>query len=118
MTTTAYWLAAQGQNVTVDGEVFVDPTRPLFWTQSAETSVERVLPTRIQPSNYLVSFVRTGSRSPIAVVNEQRVTIGDVIGGATVVEIDRSGIILEIGEERARISLYSTNIKGPAASRD
>ena len=70
----------------------------------------------VVPASYDVSFVRAGSSSPMAVINEQRVTIGDVIGGALVTAIDRNGVTLLINDEERRVTLYATNVKSPAAN--
>lgn len=98
----------------VDGEELRDPTRPLFVRAQESTSGEVLSMIRnVVPASYDLSFVRASSSSPIAVINSERVTVGDVIGGATVVAIDRSSVTLSINGEERIISLYSESIKSP-----
>jgi len=101
----------------IDGEELVDPTRPLMMAAARDdldSSVSEMI-RNVVPSSYDVSFVRASSASPIAVINEQRVTIGDQIGGATVIAIDRSGVTLSINDEERRISVFDTSIKTSAS---
>ena len=108
--------AAQLSAEIIDGEEFVDPTRPLMMTASrgnVDSSVTEMI-RNVVPASYDVSFVRASSTSPIAVINDQRVTIGDEIGGATVVAIDRNGVTLSINDQERRISVFTTNIKSAA----
>lgn len=103
----------------IDGEELVDPTRPIFVNRSSSVEDDAVLDMirRVVPSSYDVSFVRASSSAPMAVINDQRVTIGDTIGGATVVAIDRNGVTLSINSEERRISLFGTSVKTPVVER-
>jgi hypothetical protein len=103
----------------IDGEELVDPTRPIYFNGRGNIPDDDVLAMirNVIPASYEVSFVRAGTASPIAVVNDQRVTIGDVVGGATVVGIDRNGVTLSINDEERRITMYGTNVKAPAAQQ-
>lgn len=103
----------------IDGEELVDPTRPIFVNRSSPVEDDAVLDMirRVVPSSYDVSFVRASSSAPMAVINDQRVTIGDTIGGATVVAIDRNGVTLSINSEERRISLFGTSVKTPVDER-
>lgn len=101
----------------VDGEELVDPTRPLFVSAGTSTEGSMAVMNMIRnvvPTSWDVSFIRAGS-SPMAVVNSERVTIGDSIGGASVVAIDRSSVTLSINGEERRISMYGEGIKTPAS---
>ena len=101
----------------IDGEEFLDPTRPLFFTAESEGAVSDDVMTMIRdvlPSSFDVSFIRASGSTPMAVVNSQRVTIGDSIGGASVVAIDRSSVTLSINGAERKISLYGNSIKSPA----
>lgn len=103
----------------IDGEELVDPTRPLFVSSGSQSDSSSVLSLiqSIVPSSYDLSFIRAGS-SPVAVINQERVTLGDVIGGATVVAIDRSSVTLSVNGEEQRISLYGDTIKAPVSQVD
>lgn len=107
-------LIASGQVAAelIDGEELADPTRPLNFAISVDTEEALEIFRTVVPASYAVSFIRTGSSSSVAVINGQSVTIGDLIGGAKVVAIDRSGVTLLTNDnEEKRIGLSSTNIK-------
>ena len=111
--------AADVAAVVIDGEELLDPTRP-FYFQVIEDSNNPdglELIRSVATVSFDVSFVRASNRSPLAVINEQRVTVGDVISGATVLAIDRSGVTLLIDGEERRINLYSNSVKSPAIIR-
>ena len=99
----------------IDGEELVDPTRPFFFSESNPDEGMVELIRTVVPASFDISFIRASDTSPMAVINDQRVTIGDVIGGAQVVAIDRSGVTLLINDQERRISLYSTDVKAPSA---
>jgi hypothetical protein len=48
------------------------------------------------------------------VVNSERVTIGDLVGGAEVIEIDRNSVTLLVNDEETRISIFDTALKSQA----
>lgn len=96
----------------IDGEELADPTRPLAvnMVRSGAGEIAGVV-SRVPATGFEVTFVRAGSSSPMAVINNQRVTLGDVVGGATVIAIDRSAVTLSIDDEERRVSLFTTNVK-------
>lgn len=102
----------------IDGEELIDPTRPLL-VELAEVPEEEAGGSLLDmfraatSTEFEVTFVRASSRSPMAIVNDQRVTVGDVISGATVVAIDRNSVTMEVDGLQQEISLYSTNVKSP-----
>lgn len=111
----AFSLAAYAE--VIDGEDFVDPTRPLFVSSVSSTTSDIDVSGfigRVIPSSWDVSFVRASGLTPMAIVNSERVTIGDSVGGAQVLEIDRNGVTLLINEEERRISVFDTAIKARA----
>ncbi|NQV69832.1 MAG: hypothetical protein HQ498_07385 [Pseudohongiella sp.] len=97
----------------IDGEELVDPTEPFDVNYVVETSADGLLDmiSTIIPKNYDVSFIRAGSKSSMAVVNGENVSVGDLIGDVKVVAIDRGGVTLMINEEERRVGLSGTNIK-------
>lgn len=101
----------------IDGEELVDPTRPVSIEHIDDNSLVQDLIRNVVPASFDVSFIRAGSSSPMAVINQQRVTIGDTIGGAQVVEIDRNGVTLLIGDAERRISLYDVSVKAASPSQ-
>ena len=110
--------ASQAMAEIIDGEELVDPTRPFYLEPS---SGPVVFPQELTgggvSGSFDVSFVKIGSSSAMAIVNSQRVSIGDVIGGATVVAIDRGGVTLMVNEQEQRIDMYPTDIKAPAVTQ-
>jgi len=102
----------------IDGEELIDPTRPLL-VELAKVPEEEAGGSLLDmfraatSTEFEVTFVRASSRSPMAIVNDQRVTVGDVISGATVVAIDRNSVTMEVDGLQQEISLYSTNVKSP-----
>lgn len=101
----------------IDGEELVDPTRPVLAGNVNDSALIQELIRNVVPASYDVSFIRAGSSSPLAVINRQRVTIGDIIGGAEVKAIDRSGVTLLIGDEERRIGLYDVSVKTTSVSQ-
>ena len=69
-------------------------------------------------ANYAVSFVRASSTSPVAIINDQRVTLGDKLGEAEVVAIDRSSVTLRIANQERRISIFDTQVRSVARETD
>ncbi len=62
-------------------------------------------------SGYTVSFIRTGGERPVAMVNQQLVSPGDVIGEATVVSIDADGVTLLVNGQEQRVSNFIAPVK-------
>lgn len=101
----------------IDGENLVDPTRPFLVGDVDDNSLVQELIRTVVPASFDVSFIRAGSNSPMAVINQQRVSIGDIIGGAEVKVIDRDGVTLLVGDEEKRISLYDVSVKATSVSQ-
>ena len=101
----------------IDGEDLVDPTRPFQFTALNDDSSILDLTRTGVPASYALSFVRAGGDNPIAVINQQQLTIGDVIGGAEVIVIDRGGVTLRVDNEEQRISLYGVSVKSNTVSQ-
>lgn len=103
----------------IDGEDLTDPTRPLVRPladiEDGDDFLEQF--SSVLPSSFELSFVRASSSSPMAVINDRRVTIGDVIGGAEVIAIDRSGVTLLLNGEENRINLYGSSVKAAARTQ-
>lgn len=111
-------LFSQGFADEIDGEELVDPTRPFFvaLNSNSDASILDLVRT-VVPSSYDLTFVKAGSSSPIAIINNQQVTIGDLIGGALVVAIARNSVTLLINNQEREINLFSTSIKSPVTER-
>lgn len=108
----AVFFSASLQAELIDGEEFVDPTRPLAELTIEDDGLDLDMIFRnVVPENYDLSFTRASTSNPMAVINNQRVTIGDLIGGATVAKITRSSVTLLVGDEERVIGLYDTSVK-------
>lgn len=101
-----------------DGEMLRDPTRPFAVTGISRGTVgdspgsDRSLPTGgLTQSNFSVTFIRDGGASPMAVINEQAVTIGDLIAGATVVAISPDGVTLSVNGLEQVITTFGPTVK-------
>lgn len=115
----ASFLAVAGASAEIiDGEELIDPTRP-FMAESLSANDSSVMDMirNVIPASYDLSFVRMSGETSIAVINNQRVKVGDVIGGAVVMQIDRSGVTLNINNEERRIEIYGTSVKRPLVER-
>jgi glucose/arabinose dehydrogenase len=98
-----------------DGEMLRDPTRPFAATNSNLTSpgnaMEDVVSRALPRSNFKVTFVRDGGSSSMAVINDQRVMIGDLIGGATVVAISSAGVTLSVNGSEQVLTAFGPTVK-------
>ena len=102
----------------VDGEELSDPTRPIGMSDDAVAAVAAGPRVDFFAANYAVSFVRASSTSPVAIINDQRVSLGDKLGEAEVVAIDRSSVTLRIANQERRISIFDTQVRSVARETD
>ncbi len=65
---------------------FRDPTRPYSPPITAKAAVAK---------SFVVNAIFVSSRRQIAVINGQRVAVGDVVDGATVTRIEKHAITLD-----------------------
>ena len=98
----------------IDGENLIDPTRPLFFSRGETAPAGVDVISNVNASSWDVSFIRASGAVPMAVVNSERVTIGDLVGGAEVIEIDRNSVTLLVNDEETRISIFDTALKSQA----
>jgi hypothetical protein len=89
----------------IDGEELVDPTMPF----GARIGISA--PPGNAGANYKVSFIRAGGNAPVAVINEQQVSVGDLVDGAQVTAIERDQVTLLVSNERVAIRLFQQNSK-------
>ena len=102
----------------IDGEDLSDPTRPRGMSADAVAEVSAGPRLDFFAANYNVTFVRASATSPVAIINDQRVTLGDQLGEAEVVAIDRSSVTLRIANQERRISIFDTQVKTVARETD
>ena len=105
---------AQGRIVTIDGEDFRDPTQPPWAVlPDSRLTAESVPTTGPRLSELSLSFVRAGGLSPVAVINDTRVTVGDEIEGAPVVEIRPGEVVLLIDGEEQVLTRFLRPVRTP-----
>lgn len=97
----------------IEGENLVDPTRPLLAGSASPQPIPAVLSDSMDgaAASFQVSFIRASGTNPVAIVNNQRVTIGDSIGGAEIVAISRNRVTLLIDEQEQVLSIFDTALK-------
>ncbi len=102
----------------IDGEELVDPTRPLFASTENNEEIDLTeIYRNVVPASFEINFIRASSENPIAVINGVQVTLGDIIGGATVAGIGRDTVTLLINGQENEISLYKTSVKSAVIER-
>lgn len=109
-------MAACVQAATMDDELLVDPTMPLGFTPTdsaddgglnAGSSFDLFnLFTGYELSSVLI---RTEDR--IAVINDERVRVGDKVGSAVVASIEPGQVTLDVDGEIQTLKLYENSIK-------
>jgi hypothetical protein len=97
-----------------DGGLLIDPTRPAGW-RAAEAASGLERPTAPRRLTLQGTFNLEGDRS--AVVNGRRVTVGDEIGGARVIDIKRDRVILRLDGERVELASTTPVVKTPTFDR-
>lgn len=98
----------------IDGEDFVDPTRPLLFRDSVNLREQNLATGRQRNGSspgFNVSFIRADGAVPVAVVNNARVTVGDLVGGAEVVSIARNRVTLLVDGQEQVISIFNPAVK-------
>jgi hypothetical protein len=107
---------ASAQTLTIDGEVFRDPTQPPpigLAMQAAEVLDAGGPEIAINNTNYVVSFVRTGGSRPIAVINDRQLTIGDNVDGAEIVDIRNGEVVLSAAGRDYVLTAFTRSIREP-----
>lgn len=72
-----------------------DPTRPYSETQGTYAS----------PPRFVVNAIIISPQRRVAIVNGRRVVVGDTVGGATVIAIEKKQLLLELGGKRITAGL-------------
>ena len=103
----------QAQTTVIDGEIFRDPTRPPSMTAAALTGEVLLGSGALNPANYIVSFIRTGATRPVAVINNQTLTIGDEINGAYVTDIRDREVVLSAQGQEYVLSTVGRSVREP-----
>lgn len=96
-----------------DLEGLVDPTAPLNMSVALSGVDSTDLGSMLLPQfeRYELNSVLIRENDRIAVVNGQRLRVGEGIGTARVTRIDQNGVILEINGEPRVLALYGAPVK-------
>jgi type II secretory pathway component PulC len=72
-----------------DGEVLQDPTKPQLWNAPAQ-----VIRQQQKEPSFKLNYIVTSGQEKRAMINNQKVIVGDVISGATVKRINSDSVYL------------------------
>lgn len=101
----------------IDGEELRDPTRPADAVRPASGAQNGLLSGVLNSASgllnrgYSVSFIRAGGNEPVAMINEQLVKTGDMIGEAEVVAIEADSVSLRVNGIVQRVSSFDGSLK-------
>lgn len=95
-------------------ELLVDPTAPLVMTtQALEEDGLSFLPSGLLAGagGYALGSILIREEDRIAVINDQRVRVGESIGNARVTAIEPGGVTLNVDGQLQTLELYTSSIK-------
>jgi MSHA biogenesis protein MshK len=98
-----------------DDQLIVDPTLPLFprgGTTSPATDASNA--PGAQTEGYRLHSILTRGGARVAVINSQRVQVGDAVGSAIVTAINEDSVTLDVAGRLQILNLYRTTIRTPA----
>lgn len=93
-------------------EALFDPTTPLNYAVESEASAGFFLdglPTPLSSYKLTSVLIRSGDR--IAIINDQRVRVGDSIGEAKVISIDSNSATIDVDAETKVLQLYTNTVR-------
>lgn len=94
-----------------------DPTRPSFLSAGSEAAGTGTGATKTAPS-LILNAIRLSPTRRSAMINDRSVKVGERIGDARVVAIDRDGVRLQRGTEQFTLHLLPIKVKqAPKAAR-
>ena len=93
-------------NEVQEAEVLRDPTAPLVMVAGQpQTNLFSLV------SSYKVSSILIRPNMKVAVINSRQVRVGDFVGSAEVVDIDKNSVTLHVAGEEQILELYGRSIK-------
>jgi hypothetical protein len=108
-----------------DDELLVDPTVPLsiaFGSSGADSSDDSGGSSFFGLfeafTSYELSSILIRAEDRIAVINEERVRVGDKIGSAVVAAIEADHVALNVDGEIQTLALYENSIKTPVKGNE
>ncbi len=115
---SCFWVLLHGAAVQaeiIDGEELRDPTRPADATlpRNGQNLLTGLFNNAagLLGSGYTVSFIRAGGSEPVAMINEQLVKAGDMIGDVEVVAIHADSVSLRVNGVVQRVSSFDASVK-------
>jgi hypothetical protein len=105
---TLVMLAATARAELVNGEDLIDPTAPFLLRADSNAPLLNVFATF---NNYEVSSILIRPNLRLAVVNSQRVRVGDSIGNAEIVNIEQDRVTINLEGETRELMLHGGSIK-------
>lgn len=91
--------------VVIDGIAYRDPLQPMGASRlSSETG-------QLGRVKYVVTFIRTGGQTNVAVVNGQTVATGDTVDGALVKAIKSDSVTLDVNGSSIDISTFRATFR-------
>ncbi|MFT5321217.1 MAG: hypothetical protein ACI934_001365 [Pseudohongiellaceae bacterium] len=94
----------------VNGEEMVDPTAPFFLRANGDAAIANTsLITTFD--NYEVSSILIRSNLKMAIINSQRVSEGDRVGNAEVVNIESNVVTINLDGELKELKLHGGSVK-------
>lgn len=104
--------SAVAQEGVIDGELLRDPTQPAHLAAVSAGDSSSGMFTQVPDRGwYVLSFIRTGGDYPIAVINDQSLSVGDRVGEAVVRDIRPTEVILVIGGRELVLSTISLPVR-------
>lgn len=71
-----------------NGEVLQDPTKPKIWNLPTQTASEQ------QEASFKLNYIVSSGQERRAMINGQKVVVGDVVAGAKVQQINSDSVYL------------------------
>jgi hypothetical protein len=109
-------LASMAWSATMDDELLIDPTQPLgmiFRSSDSDSSGEDGFGLGLFDvfTSYELSSVLIRSGYRVAIINDERVRVGDRVGSAVVTSIESDHVTLNVDGEVRTLALYENSIK-------
>lgn len=104
----------QGETRLIDGEVLRDPMQPVSAYRRNER-VQEVLPELPNRSEFTVSFIRAGGSSPMAVINDRTLMVGDELSGMRIMEIRAGEVVLGAAGQEYILTTFGSAVRTPAS---
>jgi type II secretory pathway component PulC len=107
-------VGAVAQTMTIDGEVFRDPTQPPQLAPAVlPAGAAGPAPDLSSRMNLVVSFVRAGGTQPVAIINNTVLTIGESIDGAMVTDIRPGQVVMTAQGQEFVLSTFGRSVREP-----